>query len=182
MKIVIMNPGDFRVDILDVENNMIKDDDVEMFLRSHGYNDSAPWMAAPTYKVNVGFHEHRMGKDGQEEHAAHEMPFYKAYLGSMLHVMKQMEILELRAAVRMHGEVSEDGTHTVRFCGDTVPMVAGYDPEGEPCDYMITRVSVAKDNRITIYGGAKCESIEEIKIDEDDIFMGFIQNIIDEIM
>lgn len=177
MKIVIMNPGDFRVEILDVEDSMIENEDVEMFLRSHGYDDNASWMAAPAWKVPVSLHEYKMDKDWEEEHTAHEMSLYRSSPGAVFYAARQMEIRELMAAVCKHGEVSEDGTHIVRFYGDCKPIVAGYDPECEPCDYVITRVTVSKDNHIAIYGEVKNVPNEEVRIDTDDIFLGHTQTI-----
>lgn len=182
MKIVIMNPGDFRVEILDVEDCMIEDDDVEMFLRSHGYNDNASWMAAPALKVPVSLHEYRMGECGQEQHTTHEMPLYRASLDAVLYATRRMEIRALMEAVCKHGDVSEDGARIVRFSGECKPTVAVYGPDGEPCDYVITRVSVSKDNHLAIYGEVKNVSNEEIRIDPDEIFLSHTQLITDEIV
>lgn len=62
MKIVMINYEDTSVEILDVQDSMVKED-VDEFLCEHEYDlDNICWMVAQDDKITVRGHEYRMGK------------------------------------------------------------------------------------------------------------------------
>ena len=58
MKIFILHDADARIEILNVADNLIKED-IEMFLCEHAYSvNNITWMAANIDNVPVTFHEY----------------------------------------------------------------------------------------------------------------------------
>lgn len=184
MKIVMINYEDTSVEILDVQDSMVKED-VEEFLCEHEYDlDNIYWMVAQDDEVTVRGHEYRVGKDGQEKHTTHEMHVEGVDPWKMEHSIKSMELRELKEAIRKHG-VLDDGNRTVRFCPDYIhfdgsegaPMITGFEPSGTPCDYVISCVTVDKDGLLRIFGGIKDAFMGELDIDIDDLLSGSIHYI-----
>lgn len=103
--------------------------------------------------------------------------------------IKSMELRELKEAVRKHGVLDDDGNRTVRFCEDYIhfdglegaPMITGYEPSGEPCDYVISCVTVDKDGLLRIFGGVRYAYMGELDIDTDDLLSGSIHYITESI-
>lgn len=190
MKIVMINYEDTSVEILDVQDSMVKED-VEEFLCEHEYDlDNIYWMVAQDDKVAVRGHEYRMGKDGKEKHTTHEMHMEGLAPWYMKNSIKSMELRELKEAVSKYGVLDDDGNRTVRFCEDYIhfdglegaPIITGYDPSGEPCDYVISCVTVDKDGLLRIFGGVKDTYMGELDIDTDDLISGSIHYITDAII
>ena len=69
MKIIILHDADARIEILNVADNLIKED-IEMFLCEHGYSvNNITWMAANIDNVPVTFHEYgTIAETGEELH------------------------------------------------------------------------------------------------------------------
>lgn len=189
MKIVLINYEDTSVEILDVQDDMVKED-VEEFLCEHEYDlDNIYWMVAQDDKVTVRGHEYRVRKDGQEKRITHEMHVESVDPWKMEQSIKSMELRELKEAVSKYGKQKEDGTRTVRFCeadisltGDlSAPVLPGYGADGEPYDMVISCVSVRNDGVLEIFGGPKDMCIGEFKMNIDDLFAGSVHNITDDI-
>lgn len=68
MKIIVMSAADFRIDILDVPEDMLADENgAETFLAEHGYSlNNIDWMAAPADYLPVGFHSYSQNELQEE--------------------------------------------------------------------------------------------------------------------
>ena len=179
MKIIVMDITNVRIEVLNVPDNIVSED-IEQFLTEHGYSlNNISWMAAPIDFVPLQFHDYSICQtNGEVVHAARQARLKDFTIYDSVQEVKHREQEELATALRLHGDMVDDG-YEWHFEGEC-PIVAAYDYD-EPCDVVILAVRVDKDGNITIIGDEKNDRGNEHEIMADDIFAGHIDFIISEI-
>ena len=179
MKIIILHDADARIEILNVADNLIKED-IEMFLSEHGYSvNNITWMAANIDNVPVTFHEYgTIAETGEELHLSKEYELKDRSFYHEVKYIKKREADELINAMRNHGEKVDDG-YELHF-EDDEPIIAGYLFD-EPCDIIIKAVKVDNDGYLTILGEDKQDRSEVHEIDEDEFFAGQLDYVIEKV-
>lgn len=174
MKIIILHDADARIEVLDVDASLLKDD-IDGFLAEEGYSlSNITWLATNANEIPVIFHRYR--KDLQnmcQVHTKREESLYYMSIHQQTKALQSREQEELRAAIRQHGKRVENG-YEVHFKED-VPVVAGY-INYDPRDIAITEVKVDDDGHLTLFGEDNEYRIgDPYKIEPYDIFGGQLE-------
>ena len=138
MKIIVMDSTNVRIEVLNVPDNIVSED-IEQFLTEHGYSlNNISWMAAPIDVVPVQFHDYSICQtNGEVVHAARQARLKDFTIYDSVQEVKHREQEELATALRLHGDMVDDGYewHVEGEC----PIVAAFAYD-EPCDVVILAV------------------------------------------
>jgi len=174
MKIVIMNVGDARIDIVDAPDHLIGDEDIEKWLseKDFYYPGISSWMAVSADYVPVRFITYNEEGETAVSHSRINT------VQEIVYNVKGREKQELIDALQKYGE-KEDGGYEYHFHG-TMPCIAAYDYD-EPADVVVYAVRV-KDNWLSLIVRGKEEYDEEHQIDAGEVFAGHLDFVTSEII
>lgn len=177
MKIIVMNPADVRIELLNVPDHMLEDD-TEQFLVEHGYSlNNISWMAAPVDFVPVQFHDYgTIANSGEEIHVSRDAKLKDFPIYDSVQEVKKREHEELVKALRLHGK-EVDGGYEFHF-EDECPIIAAYSWD-EPCDVVVLAAKVDEDGDITLIVDEKNDRGNEHELDPDEAFAGHLDYVID---
>ena len=143
MKIIVMDCTNVRIEVLNVPDHMINED-IEQFLAEHGFSlNNISWMAAPIDFIPVQFHDYDISQaNGKEIHVARQARLKDFTIYDSVQEVKHRELEELATALRLHGDMVDDG-YEWHF-EEEKPIVAGYIFD-DPRDILIDAARVDAD-------------------------------------
>ena len=175
MKIIVMDSMNVRIEVLNVPDHIVRED-IEQFLTEHDYSlNNISWMAAPIDFVPVLFHEYDTDKEnGEEIHATRSGRLKDFSIHDSVQEVKHREQEELATALRLHGDMVDDG-YEWHF-EEEKPIVAGYIFD-DPRDIIIDAARVDADGNLLLLGRDKEELETQHEIVVSDIFGGHLEYI-----
>ena len=177
MKILVLHDSSGRIEVLDVEDSIIKNDfqdDVEWFLTEKGYSvNNITWMAGYSDFIPVVFHKYELDEKGNLTHNCRESRLNDYSIDEEYTLTKGREIDELYEAVMQHGTLAENGNKEVVISEDYRPLVAGYIND-DPSDILVKKAIINANHKLKIVGCDKEGYTEDQYFDPDDIFKGHL--------
>lgn len=175
MKIIVMDSMNVRIEVLNVPDHIVRED-IEQFLTEHDYSlNNISWMAAPIDFVPVLFHEYDTDKEnGEEVYATRSGRLKDCSVYDSVQELKHREQEELATALRLHGDMVDDG-YEWHF-EEEKPIVAGYIFD-DPRDIIIDAARVDADGNLLLLGRDKEELETQHEIVVSDIFGGHLEYI-----
>lgn len=175
MKIVVLDRYLGKVYYVDVDETLVKNDDVDGWLKDRGYDPKVyPYFRTDVAKyVPIEFCRFIVGKNGVEhrnhyyERLRYASPYYREK------DLKRREYEECVDALRKNGE-EIDGGFEVHFEADK-PIVAGYLYD-EPCDLVVNAIRM-KDDEIYILCYDKNDTTTEQEVSATELFAGQLNEI-----
>lgn len=181
MKIVLLDHINNKVIYLGVENEIIKNIDVKLWLAAQGYSpyDYSFLVGKNSYgHIPIEFHRYAIHKgDGSEVHETCDEMLRFGSVYQRVKDLKRRELEECAAALEKHGEF-EDGGYEKHFEAEK-PVVAGYLYD-EPCNIVVNAVRFA-DDLITIIGYDENDPFTEQEITSSELFAGQLNEITERI-
>ena len=179
MKIIVLNSGDLRIEVISVPDHLVEDGKIEEFLQSEYYPlNNFSWMAGSIGYVPVTFHEYDLDDTGNEIQTSSNGRLTSSIYESVQDI-KRRERDELCAALINHGKKVDDG-YEYTFSPEC-PIIAAYNGD-EPCDVVILSVRMDKKGILTIVGEEKLDRTYSFELDPDNIFAGQLSFVTSEIV
>ena len=177
MKIIVLNSGDLRIEVISVPDHLVEDGKIEEFLQSEYYPlNKFSWMAGSIGYVPVTFHEYDLDEKGNEISSNGRLT---SSIYDSVQDIKRRERHELRKALLSHGNEVDDG-YEYTF-GPECPIIAAYNGD-EPCDVVILSVRMDRKGILTIIGEEKLDRTYSFELDPDNIFAGQMEFVTSEIV
>ena len=177
MKILVLHDSNGKIELLDVEDSIIKNDYygyVEWFLTKNGYSvNNLTWMAGYSEYIPVEFHKYNLDKDGKQTHECRKARLNDYSIDDEYKLTKGREIDELYESVLKNSTLLKNGNKEVAIEEDDRPIVAGYIND-EPGDILVKKVIINANHKLKIVGCDKEGYTEDQEFDPDDIFKGHL--------
>lgn len=180
MKILILNPVEVKLEILNVADTLIGEDAEEFLWNNDFDTNNISWMQVPGEDLTTAIHDFTLGEQGKIMHTKRQLK--PDCVGEMLQELKRYERSLLKQVIRLYGKKTESGyKYEFDVTTSNAPSIVAYDRALQVWHHNVISIEIDNNDNLIINGVIADEDADDEvhELDLDDIFVGQLEYIID---